>query len=121
MSKRLKRVSQQLQQELGDILIKEATDPNLRFVSITRVDVSADIQHAHVFITTFNNKTDKALKSLQKAKGMLKSELVKRVSFKYTPDLVFFEDKGIEHSMKINKMLFEMDIDSEDQDEDAEE
>ncbi len=108
MSKRLEKVAEAIQHELGDIIIKEATDPNLKLVSVSRVDVSPDLRHAHIFITSIKVPMEKVLKSLQKAKGMLKLELVKRIRLKYTPDLIFFEDKGLEHSLKIEKILKEL-------------
>lgn len=105
MSKRLQKISQAIQQELGDIIIKVLKDPALSLVSITRVDISPDIKHANVFFTSVKASPDKVKERLGKAKGVLKSELVKRIRLKYTPDLNFIEDKGIEHSLKISRML----------------
>lgn len=111
MSKRLEKVSQAIQHELGDIIIKDIQDPNLKLVSITKVEVSADLRNANVFFTTLKTPADKVKESLQKAKGVLKLELVKKVRLKYTPDLHFYEDKGIEHTLKISKILKELEKD----------
>jgi len=108
MSKRLSKVSEAIRQELGDILIKNLKDPNLKLVSISRVDVSPDLKNAIVYFTTIIVAPEKVAESLTKAKGALKSELVKRVRLKYTPDLQFFEDKGIEHSLIISRILKEL-------------
>lgn len=105
MSKRLQRVAESIRHELGEILLKDIKDPNLKLVSISRVDISPDLRHANVYFTTLKVPAEKVKESLHKAKGMLKSELVKRIRLKYTPDLLFYEDKGIEYSLKIDKIL----------------
>lgn len=108
MSKRLQKVSQAIQHELGDIILKVLKDPKLSLVSISRVEVSADLKNANVYFTSLAVPAEKVKERLRKAKGVLKSELVKRVRLKFTPDLNFIEDKGIEHALKISKMLKEL-------------
>jgi ribosome-binding factor A len=105
MSKRLKKVSEGIKHELGDILLKETKDPNLSLVSISRVEVSPDLKHADVFFTSIKVEPQRVKKSLQKAEGMLKLELTKRIRLKYTPQLRFFEDKGAEYSLEISEIL----------------
>jgi len=108
MSKRLSKVSEAIRDELGDIIIKDLKDPNLKLVSISRVEVSADLKHANVYFTSIKVEPEKVAESLTKAKGAIKSELVKRVRLRYTPDMQFFEDKGIEHALKISRILKEL-------------
>ncbi len=108
MSKRTKKVSEAIKHELGEIILKKLTDENFKFVSITRVEVSADLKIANIYFTTLKKSPEKVKNSLEKARGLLKAELVKKIRLKYTPDLNFYEDKGIEHSLKISKILSDL-------------
>ncbi len=49
MSRRTERIAEQLRGEIARILREEATDPRLRLVTLTRVDVAPDLTQALVF------------------------------------------------------------------------
>ncbi len=114
MSKRTKKVSEAIKHDLGEIILKQLSDENLKFVSITRVAVSADLKIANIYFSTLRKSPEKVKNSLEKARGLLKAELVKKIRLKYTPDLIFYEDKGIEHSLKISKILNDLNKDNSD-------
>ena len=109
MSKRTEKVAQAIQHALGDILIKDIKDPKLNLVSISKVEVTPDLKIADVYFTSLRTPTDTVKQSLIKAEGALKSRLVKKVRLKYTPDLRFFEDKSTEYTLKISKILEDLD------------
>ena len=51
MSRRTERLNHFIRDEISDLLRREAKDPRLAvFVTVTRVAVSADLQHARVFV-----------------------------------------------------------------------
>ena len=49
MTRRSERVGDEVQREIARILHEEATDPRLRLVTLTRVDLSPDFARADVF------------------------------------------------------------------------
>ena len=50
------RVGDQIRQELGELLTRGVVhDPGIGFITVTRVEVSADLQHARVFYTTLGD------------------------------------------------------------------
>ena len=59
------RVADQIRSELGLLLTREVHDPGIGFVTITRVQVSPDLQQARVFYTVLGD--DKARKNSARA------------------------------------------------------
>ena len=74
--KRADRVSAQLKEELGRILLKEVKDPNLTFVTITRVKITNDLKYAKIYYSVLGDKTkrDKATQALQTCTPFLYGE-----------------------------------------------
>ena len=55
-NQRLHRVAEQIQHELADLLRTEVKDPRVGMVTVTRVDVSADMAHAKVYFTALTGR-----------------------------------------------------------------
>ncbi|MEX2430439.1 MAG: 30S ribosome-binding factor RbfA [Dehalococcoidia bacterium] len=95
MSRRTERINVLLQEEISRILQKELRDPRLgQVITITRVEVSADLQHATVFISALGDDAQErdALAGLKSAAGYLRRELGQRVQLRHTPELKFVLD-----------------------------
>lgn len=92
--KRADRVADQIRMEVADILMRKIKDPRVRSVTVTDVDLTADLRLAHVFVTTM--ETDEAERDvfagLAKASGFIRAELGRRVTLRYLPELVFKKD-----------------------------
>ena len=104
---RLERVQEEVRREIGAILQQRASDPRLAWVSVTRVEVSGDLTHAKVFISSLGDDDARAaaLKALQKAGPFIRSELSRRIELRRIPELSFREDRGIEASLRITRLL----------------
>ncbi|MCS6896375.1 MAG: 30S ribosome-binding factor RbfA, partial [Nitrospira sp.] len=50
--KRAERVADQIRTEVADILMRKIKDPRVRFVTVTGVEMTADLRVAHIFVTT---------------------------------------------------------------------
>ena len=76
-SQRAHRVGDQIQRELADLLANEVKDPRVGPVTVTGVDVSADLSHATVRFTQLAGKeqAEAAVAALTRAAGFLRSEL----------------------------------------------
>jgi len=103
------RVNEVVQQVLADEL-ERLSDPRLGFVTITGVDVSADLRHADVFYTVMGGEEQHAetAAGLNAAKSHLRATLGKQVRMKYLPDLHFQEDPGLEQGLRIEAILREI-------------
>lgn len=107
MSRRTQRVEDQLRAELADLLRREMHDPRVGFATISRVEVSKDLEHAHVKVSVLGDEAtrDAAIAALDHAKGFLRSQLAHRLRLRIVPELKFVLDRGAEYSQRISDLL----------------
>lgn len=94
-SKRLLQVAEMIRRKMTTIIRDQVKDPRIAYITITGVEVTADMSRAKIYVTHFSNKeeVDKTVALLNKAKGFLRSVLAKNNSLYTVPELVFFRDK----------------------------
>ena len=104
------RVADQIRGELAQLLAREVHDPGVGFVTITRVQVSADIQLARVFYTVLGD--DKARKNseraLERAASFLRRQIGARLRLKRVPELKFQYDDAVAGQDRIEQLLNEI-------------
>ncbi len=107
--KRSQRLNILLREEIADIIMRRVKDPRLGFVTITDVSLSEDLKIARVYVSVLNSD-EKAIviEILNGAKGLIRSEVAKRVRSKFIPTLEFWIDESIEQGFKIDKLLKEI-------------
>lgn len=107
MTQRTNRVDELLQQEIGAILERDLADPRIGFVTVTGVEVSADLSHATVRVSVMGSDAERAqtLAGLASAAGHVRSQLARRLATRVTPEVVFQLDRGIEHAARIDRVL----------------
>ena len=110
MSIKTERLANVLLKEISSILMLEVKDEDIKFVTITHVDLSSDLSYAKVYCTVLNDeKKDKTLKDLNNAKGFIRNELIKRkIEMRKIPELSFIFDESIEYANKIEKIIEKM-------------
>lgn len=104
-SKRLDRISDQLKQELAQLVQSELRDPRLGMVSVMDVRVSRDLAHADVFVTTMGAEPDQAVSTMNNAAGYLRSLLAKNLNLRVTPRLKFIYDESIERGRHLSALI----------------
>ena len=106
-SQRARRVGDEIQRDLADLLRTEVKDPRVGPVTITAVEVSPDLSHAKVFVTHMagHEHADEAVKALQHTAGFLRSALAHRLSLYSVPALHFAYDDSIETGMKLSQLI----------------
>ena len=109
--KRVDRVSELIRNELGQAIVSRLRDPRVGFVTITHVDVSADLHYAKVFYSVIGDETKRkeTHEALSHARGFLQKDLAQTLNLRYTPHLDFYLDDSLDHSMEINQILTELD------------
>ncbi|HXX59114.1 MAG TPA: 30S ribosome-binding factor RbfA [Dehalococcoidales bacterium] len=108
MTHRLERFNSLLQQEISDILQRQLKDPRIGpFVSITSVEVAADLRHARVFVSTMGSRESKAdtVTALTSAAGFIRKELMGRIKARHIPDLTFRIDERIEQADRVLRIM----------------
>ena len=104
---RRERVADLLRSELSELLTRTVKDPGLGFVTLTRVDLTADLQHARVYYTCIGNQEARqnSAKALERAAPFLRRQIGKRLHLKRIPELRFNFDESIGHHERIQELL----------------
>ncbi len=104
---RARRVAEEIQRDLAEILRTEVKDPRVGMVTITWVDVAADMGHAKVHFTHLagNAHAAEAIAALTRAAGFLRSALAHRLSLYTVPQLSFAYDDSIESGMHLSQLI----------------
>jgi ribosome-binding factor A len=103
-------VADQIRGELAMLLTREVHDPGIGFVTITRVQVSADLQLARVFYTVLGDDKSRAgsAKALERATPFLKRQVGSRLRLKRVPELKFHYDDAVAGQDRIEQLLNEI-------------
>jgi len=107
-SKRIKRLNSLLKEVISEVILKEVRNPDVSsLVTVTDVDISADLHYATVSISVIGDEKDKekTLKALQSAAGFIGVQASKKVVLRYFPHLTFEIDNSVDDHMKIDKIL----------------
>ncbi len=108
MSRRTERVEMLIQQEISQLVGAALRDPRLRpLVTVARVAVSADLQHATIAVTTLGDDAaqTEALAGLTSAAGFLRRSLAQRLGLRRTPDLTFVADTAVREGDSVLALL----------------
>lgn len=114
MSQRLLRVRELLKRELS-VLINRDFEFGGALVTINDVDVTPDLRHGHVFVSTIaaNGREKEIIAQLNDKRGMIQGKLAKRVILKFTPQLHFRHDESIQRGVNVVALIDGIDIPEE--------
>ena len=106
-TQRLHRVEEAIKEEVAQILQREMKDPRIGFVTITRVKVTADLQHASVYFSLLEGQGSPAdtEAGLRSAQGFIRRLIGERLRLRVTPEIHFRSDPSIGESIRISKIL----------------
>ncbi len=104
---RARRVADQIQRELPELIRQEVKDPRVGMLTITEVEVTRDMEHAKVFFTTLGGAAEHeaCLQGLQRASGFLRSQLSHRMQLRVVPKLSFVYDSSVERGMELSRLI----------------
>ena len=107
---RPERVADQLRAELADLLRREVHDPGVGFVTLTRVQVTPDLQLARVFYTALGDDAARrnSGRALQRAASFLRRQIGSRLRLRRVPELTFVYDDSIASQDRIEQILSEL-------------
>jgi ribosome-binding factor A len=105
--KRTDRVGDQIRMEIADILMRRVKDPRVGFVTVTAVDVTADLRQAWVYVTVLQQGPQEVetLAVLARAEGFIRSELGRRLKLRYIPALTFVKDTSLDRVQRVMTLL----------------
>lgn len=104
---RSRRIAEQIQRELSEIIRLELKDPRVGMVTITDVEVTLDQAHAKVFFTSLGDPANQpdTIYALNHAAGFFRSELAHRMRLRIVPQLVFEYDVSVERGVHLSRLI----------------
>lgn len=104
---RSRRIEDQIQRILSDVVRGEVRDPRLANAIITAVRVSKDLSVAWVYYTVL--KPDGEAESLddafERAAGFLRGRLAKDLTVRRVPELRFELDETVAHARTMDRLI----------------
>ncbi|MEY5027416.1 MAG: Ribosome-binding factor [Verrucomicrobiota bacterium] len=106
---RIERVNELIKRELGDMLRRDFVF-DAPLVTVQQVDCTPDLKHAHVYLSVIGSDAQRhrTLEQVQSKRPQLQHAISRRIVMKYTPQLHFKLDTGIERGTKIIQILDEL-------------
>ncbi len=104
---RARRVGEQIQQILAQLIQREIKDPRVGMVTITAVKVSKDFEIAKVYISVLGDadKIASTMDGLNHAAGFLRTELSHQLKLRSTPKLNFVYDASLEQGNRLTSLI----------------
>ena len=106
---RLARVAEVIREVASETILFEMNDPRVKRVTVTRAEVSGDLQHAKVYVSIMGTDKEQALTmhGLKHATGFIQSKLAKRLQTRFTPVVTFVLDEGVKKSLEMTRLINE--------------
>ena len=117
---RPERVADLIRAEVTTMIARELHDPGVGFVTVTRVQVSNDLQHARVFYTSLGDATARknTAQALERATGFMRRQIGQRLRLRRAPEIAFQFDESVGHQDRVAQLLKEIaDADAPEPDE----
>ncbi len=108
-SHRVARVAEVIREVAAETILFELQDPRIKHVTVTRAEVSADLQIAKVFVSVMGTEREQALcmHGLKSSAGYVQSKLGARLKTRFTPTIKFFLDDGVKKSIEMTRLINE--------------
>lgn len=109
-SRRTARVSSVIREVVSTAILLELRDPRIKNVTVLGADISPDLRYAKIRISVLGTEKEASLTlhGLNSAKGYLQSKVADRVKTRYTPELRFELDTGVQKSIEASRILREV-------------
>ena len=104
---RSRRIADQVQRDLSDVIRLELKDPRVGMITITDVEVTPDHKLAKVFFTVLGDESriEETTRALGHAAGFLRSRLAHRFETRSVPQLQFVYDASVERGVRLSHLI----------------
>ena len=105
--RRGQRVGSVIRQIVSEALVMRLNDPRLAFMTVTNVEVSADMRFADVNISVMGDldQQTQCLRAIQHAHGRLQESICRELAMKFCPVLRFHLDQSVKRSVSMSAMI----------------
>jgi ribosome-binding factor A len=102
---RAKRVGQQIQRALSELIRRELRDPRLGMITLTDVRMSPDLGYAKVYYSVLGADPHLAQEILTQAAEFLRGPLGRALGIRHSPELRFVPDELIESGARLSALI----------------
>jgi ribosome-binding factor A len=106
---RLARVAEVVREVASETILFELRDPRVKGVTVTRAEISGDLQHAKVYVSLMGSASEQQLcmHGLRHAAGFIQSKVASRLTTRSTPAITFVIDRGVKNSIEVARLIKE--------------
>jgi ribosome-binding factor A len=110
LSHRVERISEQVREEVSQMLATEVRDPGVGLVTVTRAKVTGDLSLARIYWTIIGDAAErkKTAKALARAVPYLRHLLSQRLTLRRAPELQFLFDESVAAQDRIERIIQEL-------------
>jgi ribosome-binding factor A len=105
--RRQQRVAEVIQRRAAEFIRDELKDPRIGFLTITGVEVNADLTYATLFVSVLGTEQEQrdTMYALRRAKGLIKRDIGDWLRIRTTPEIIFEQDTSIERGTRILQLM----------------
>lgn len=109
------RVADLIRREVADIIIRGDLDRDIGFVTVTRAEVSRDLQNAKIYISVLGDAEvrEREFEKLLEEKKRIRYLLAQRLNLRHTPIINLYMDDSLDKSIRVQEILKNIDGDEE--------
>ncbi len=108
-TRRQEKVARVVKEAVSDAVANHLNDPRIEgFVSVTRVEVAADLRSAHVYVSIFGKDQtgqSKTYAAITHAKSRIQTLLASKMQSKFCPVLHFYRDENFKKTLDTMKLI----------------
>lgn len=106
---RLARVAEAVRETASETILFGLRDPRIKGVTVTRAEVSGDLQHAKVYVSIMGSpqEQNRCLLALRHAAGFIQAKLAGRLKTRFTPVIQIVLDEGVKKSIEMSRLINE--------------
>ena len=107
--RRSARLAEEIREEVAELIARKLKDPRIGFVTVTRVEMTSDQRLAKVYVGVLGDKEarERTLQGLRQAAGFVRRALGQQLRLRFTPDVQFEYDKGLDATDRVARLLDE--------------
>jgi ribosome-binding factor A len=110
--RRSARLSEEIREEVAELIASKLKDPRIGFVTVTRVEMTSDQELAKIYVGVLGDEKQRkeTLVGLKQAAGFVRRSLAQNLKLRRTPNVVFHYDKGLDATDRVAQLLAEANI-----------
>lgn len=105
---RMIRINDEIKKEVSEIIRFELKDPRVGAItSVIKAETTNDLKYCKIFVSILGDEQRKAetMEGLKNASGFIRKQIAFRINLRNTPEFKFVLDDSLEYSIKISKII----------------